>query len=199
MMIGEKELPQKANRVFKLTSAPAVEIVTVDELKTFARIDGSDEDTLLLAFITSVREAIEAYTWRAMIEQSWRMSLDWWPSDVVELPRAPLISLDSVKTIDADGTETTYSSDNYYVVTDAEPGRIVLKNGVETPSNDDRYNSGFRINFTCGYGSTASYVPETIQTAIKLWATAVYETRAMTAEPPPDVKPMLRSYRMVWY
>lgn len=198
-MITSRELDPKANRSFTLISGPSCEPVSVDELKIFARIDGDDEDSLLESFITAVRISIEAYTWRAIIEQQWRMRLDWWPGDVVEIPRSPLISIDSVKTVNEDSSETTYSSGNYFVITDAEPGKLVIKNGAEWPSNEDRYHGGFQIDFTCGYGSAASNVPEGLRTAIMQWATAVYENRAMTGTPPPEVKTILNPYRLIWY
>lgn len=198
-MIIAKELDKKANRYFQRTSSPGLEPVTVDELKTFARIDGDDEDSLLESFIQSVRIAIEEYIWQALIEQSWSVSFDWWPGEVVELPRSPLLSVDSIVAVGEDGTETVYSSSNYYVVTDSMPGKVVIKSGASLPTNNNRMTGGFKINFTCGYGSAASSVPAPLRTAVMQWATAVYEMRAMSPEPPPDVKSILRPFKMVWY
>jgi uncharacterized phiE125 gp8 family phage protein len=198
-MIERRELPQKANRVFSITSGPAVEPVTTDEVKLFARIDGSEEDSLISSFITAVRGAIEQYTWRALIEQSWRMSIDWWPGIEVELPRAPLLSVDGVYTVDEEDTRTEYDADNYYVMTVAEPGKLVIKDGATPPTNEDRQVGGFQIDFTCGYGSVATLVPEQLKLAIKMWATVVYETRAMSDEPPPHVISMLQPFRIIWY
>ena len=60
-MIFNESLPSDGNRVFEVTTAPSVEPITVTELKTFARIDGSDEDTLLSGFIAGARQACEKY------------------------------------------------------------------------------------------------------------------------------------------
>ena len=44
----------------------------------------------------------------------------------IELMRAPLISVGSVKWYDDAGTATTVSSSTYHADTYAEPGRVVL-------------------------------------------------------------------------
>lgn len=196
-MIEDKPLSSKANRVFARTVDSIIEPITVTELKDFARIDGSDEDIALDTFISAARQAAEEYTGRAFIEQTWRMSLDWWENYVIELPRPPLLSISSVETISESGVATTYSSSYYFSVTDGMFGKLVIKNDYSLPSNYDRDVAGYRITFKAGYGSMAMYVPVMIRTAIKQWATAIYESRAMTPEPPPDVKLLLNPYRII--
>lgn len=195
-MINETDLPSHGNREWRVTTAPVVEPVTVAELKTFSRIDGSAEDTLLETFLISVREATESYLGRALITQTIEMDMDWWPGEVVQLPRPPLISVTKVELVAEDGTKTEFDSDDYYVRTLAEPGQLVLKDGVTWPSNEDRYYGGYLVTFTAGYGAAASDVPGAIRTAIMLWATSTYELRTMSAEPSPEVASLLRLYKV---
>jgi uncharacterized phiE125 gp8 family phage protein len=196
--IIDKDLDPKANRQWIVTIAPTSEPITVAETKLFARIDGSDEDTLIEGFIQGVREATETYLGRALMTQTIRMVMDWWPGEMVELPQPPLISVTSIQTIDEDDTATTYDSDNYFVITEAIPGRIVIKQGASVPENTDRYYAGFRITYQAGYGD-ADDVPQQIKEAMKLWATAVYENRAITTEPPPEARNLLNLYRVIKY
>lgn len=195
-MLTGPSLDPKGKRKINLATGPTVEPVTVDEVKEWARIDGTDEDTILTGMIKSVRAYTEAYLRRALISQKYEMIMDYWISDSIELPYPPLISVDSVVTIDEDDTETTYSS-SYYYLSGGEPDRLCIKEGVSLPENDDRACGGFKITWYAGYGTTADDVPQQIKDAIKAWVTYTYEQRVMNPDPPLDVKGMLRPYRVL--
>lgn len=185
-------------QAFKVTTPPAIEPVTAAECKLFARIDGNSEDSLIENFISATRAATELYLRRALINQTITLYLDTWPpaEDFVSLPRPPLVSVSSISTIDEDGTATTYDTDNYYVDTYSDPGRIIIKSGATAPSNVDRYHSGYKIIYVAGYGSAASDVPILIREGIKLWVAIAYEDRRINIkEPPPEVLAMLQIYR----
>lgn len=198
-MIINKPLSKKANRNFVRLVDATVEPITVTELKDFARIDGSDEDTALGTFITAARQAAEEFLGRAFLEQTWRLSFDWWEDNVIELPRPPLLSISSVAIIDDDGVSTLFDPANYFVEKDSTPGKLVIKDGCMPPINADRFVTGYRITYTAGYGSSAISVPEILRIAVKQWAVAIYEGRAMTGDPPPDVKNLLLLKRTIRY
>lgn len=191
--------PKGGNGSWKVSTAPSIEPINVDDVKEFARIDGSQEDTLIEGFITAVRGATELYLGRALLSQTIALILDEWPGDVVELPKPPLISISSVVTLDEDDAETTYASSNYYAITGSIPGKLVLKNEATPPYNTERYHGGYKITYLAGYGSYSSSVPSQIKEAMKLWATAVYENRALTPTPPPQAAPLLNMYRVIKY
>jgi uncharacterized phiE125 gp8 family phage protein len=195
-VINYPRLSKKGRRKFKVTTDPASEPITVDELKLFARIDSSYEDTLLTAFIVTARQLTEKFLRRALITQTITLEMDYWSSWVIELPRPPLISVTSIVYVNEDDTTTTYSSDNYYVRTNAEPGQLVIKNGSSVPINTDRYYGGYRITYTAGYGASASDVPQAIRDAIKIWATELYEGRATELAPPLQAAALLMAYKM---
>lgn len=167
---------------FKLVTAPAVEPVTLAEVKTHLRMDTGDADALITSLITAAREWTENYTGRAFINQTWRMWLDNWPLpnrdgiSCVILSRAPLLSVSSVKVYDEDDNSTTWSADNYFVDTAREPGRLALRTGAVWPTFE-RSANGIAIEYVAGYGSAASNVPETIKTAIKQLVAHWYEHR----------------------
>ncbi len=193
-----KSLSKDGNRSWQVTTGPLVEPVTLGELKLFARIDGDDEDTLLEGFIMAIRMATESYLGRALIEQTIDMKMDWWPGKVVKLPMPPLISITKVATLSEADVETEYDSDNYYTITEATPGKLVLKQSVSAPSNTSRDYGGYLIRYKAGYGTEPSDVPGSIREGIKLWAAAVQATRVLDSKnPPPEARRMLDLSREV--
>lgn len=191
-----KDLPKDGNRVWKVTAGPNIEPVSLSELKTFSRIDGTSEDFLLESFIQAARGCAEEYLGRALIQQTIQMQMDYWSGDVVELPRPPLISVEKIATLDEDDTETEYDSDNYYVIMLSEPGRVVLKQSVSAPYNSARDRGGYLIEYKAGYGTDGDDVPEGIRAGIKLWAATIYATRVIDSKnPPPEAKIAFDIYR----
>lgn len=190
------------NRYWTMTIKPTSYPVTVDEIKEFARIDGDDEDDILETFLESVINGVETYLGRSLITRTYKMIMDNWQEREIELPMPPLISVTSVTTVDEDDTATTYASTNYFVVTESIPGRLVIKKDSTLPTNTERNYAGYTITWTAGYGK-ANDVPTQLKTAIKQWVTMIYENRSMTDneilhnEPPPDVKQILRPYRVL--
>lgn len=196
-MIIPKPLPADGNRHWKVTTGPVVEPITVEELKLFARIDGADEDLLLEGFIEAVRGNAEAYLGQALISQTITMQMDYWPSETIELPRPPLISITGVYTLDEDDVATEYSSDYYYAITWAVPGLLVLRQGVSPPENTERDYGGYQVVFVAGYGEEATDVPQGIRDGLMLWAATTYEKRMPSASPPPDAMILLKPYRVI--
>ena len=201
-MITEKELNKKGNRFWKVIIESSTYPITVNELKEFARIDGNEEDDFLLAIIQSITKLTETYLSRALITQTIKLIIDEWNFNEIELPMPPLISVTNVVTVDEDDIETIYDSTNYYVITESIPGRIIIKKDSTPPTNTERYSGGYRITYQAGYGIAES-VPKQIRLAMLQWSTMVYENRSMTAndivqnEPPPEVKKILHSYRVM--
>lgn len=193
-----KDLPKDGNRVWKIITPSVIEPVTVDELKDFAHIDGDDEDSSLEGFIKSARIATEEYLGRALIQQTIRMLMDYWPGKVIELPMPPLISVIKVATLGENDAEAIYDSDNYYVVTEAIPGKLILKKSVAEPVNTSRDYGGFLIEHKAGYGIVAANVPSPIREGIKLWAAVAQSTRVIDPKkPPPEARSKLDLFRTI--
>ena len=192
VLISEEE-----NLTWKVTTAPALEPVTNDEVKLYARIDGSSEDTLIDGFIQAVREATEKFLGRSLINQTLTASLNVWPKSPIELPRPPLVSITEVRTVGEDLSESVYSSDNYYARTNPEPGELVIKFEKTDPINTDRYFGGYEIEFVAGYGDSADDVPEAIKLGIIMWCADIYENRVPISTPPGIVQTIMSPYRVI--
>ena len=138
----------------------------------------STEDTLITSYIKAAREYCESFQNRSYISQTWELWLDSFPNgNYIRIPLPPLVSVSSVKYYDTSNTEATFSSDDYFVDTKSEPGRLCLAYGESWPSTTLRSYNGVCITFVCGYGSTSSYVPERVRQSILLLVADYYANR----------------------
>lgn len=162
-----------------LTTAPAVEPVSVADAKEQSRIDISDDDSLIAEYLAAARKyAEDALTSSAFITQTWQLTMDAWPGgSTIYLPRAPLQSVTSVKYYDEDDNGSTFASSNYYVDTASKPGRLVLKSDASWPTTELREANGVLITFVAGYGDAAAAVPGPIKAGIRLLFGDLYENR----------------------
>lgn len=190
-----KPAPVDGNRSWQVSTTPAIEPISEQEVKIFGRVDGTSEDELLRGLITSVRGVAELYLKRALIQQSITMVMDYWPTGNILLPSPPIISITSINTIDEDNVKTAYSTDNYYL--DIIGGYLVIKRGVVVPSNVNRVQSGFEIIYLAGYGTAKTSVPQGIRDGLKLWVMSAYESRVISNTPPPEAAKMLNPYRKI--
>jgi len=159
-----------------LTSAPAVEPVTVDEVKSFLRIDHDDENSLLASLITSSRLQIEAALDLALITQSWSWTFDSWPKgNVLELPIGFVRSVEAVRITARDGTVNEVSPDQFVLEGGRIPPRLLSKSGDWPKPGIPAL--GIEIAFTAGFGSEPSDVPEPIRQALLMLVAHWYEHR----------------------
>lgn len=164
---------------WKLATAPTVEPVSADELKSHLRIDGTDEDAYLAALIEAAREHVEEITWRALISQSWDFYLSEFKNPI-KMPRPRLISVTHIKYYDTAGVQQTLADTVYELDTASEPGFVRLKYGQSWPTCRG-HEDDIVIQFKAGYGTTAASVPRPIRQAILLLAGHWFENREPVA------------------
>lgn len=160
-----------------LTSGPSVEPITLDEAKSFLRVDGNDEDTLISSLITAARIHVEVSLSQGLITQSWSYLVDSWPATrELTLTMKPIQSIAEIVTYNQNDVATTYAADNYDVDILSDRARIFIKN-ASVPPAPGRYANGIEIKMVVGYGSLASDVPEPIRQALRLLVTHWFENR----------------------
>lgn len=164
-------------RNFRVKTGPSVEPVTVDEVKLFARVAHSVEDSIINQWIKASRKMAEEYQHRTYLQQVYTLTFDEFPSRCFDIPQPPLVSIDSFKYYDTDNTEYDFDSGNYFVDLTSEIGRVALNDSVYWPTVDLRPINGVIIEFTAGYGTSADDVPESVKNAIYLYCTHMYENR----------------------
>jgi uncharacterized phiE125 gp8 family phage protein len=177
---------------------PAIEPVTLEEVKEFVKVDGVSEDALLGSMTTAARIAVENFLGRALIEQTILLKMDEWPGDVLKLPMPPFISITEVRTLDESDAPTIYAATNYYTSTGPHEALLIIKNGCTPPTNTTRYYKGYEVEYKAGYGATAASVPQPIKEAIKLMVALIYEGRIPDlSSVPPLAAALLSQYSLV--
>ncbi len=151
-----------------LIAGPGEEPVTLAEAKAFCRIDGSDEDALVEALIAAARLQVESLTGRALVTQSWRLTLTCAPR-LVELPVIPVASLLA-----------------------APEGAVLQGDAVLLAEPVDELS----IDYTAGYGDAAD-VPADLKQAVLTLVAYWYENRDALAAPPLSFERLVSSYRRV--
>lgn len=182
------------NQAFTLVrlSNPEIEPVTLAEMKLHSRLynDVTTEDELVESLITEAREWVEDYTGRALIDQTWKLTVDAARRSELPLPignaaydaseiylrRSPLLEIMSIKSVDVLGAETELDIADFPVRgADSKWPRIV----VSSWSGDE-----LQVEFRAGFADRnlspaqgADRVPAVFKRAIKLVAAHYYEHR----------------------
>lgn len=149
-------------------TAPPAEPVTLAEAKAHLKVSGSSEDALIGLRLTAAREWVEERLGRALVNQTWRFTLDEFPRDsVIRPPRPPVVSVTSLKYIDLAGAEQTIDAADYVARTDREPAEIspTYLGTFPTPRSEQ---GAVRLTYVAGYGAAAADVPSAIRAAILL-------------------------------
>lgn len=174
--------------MYKVTSPPASEPLTLSDVKDHLKVDYSDNDTLIGVIIQAAREHVEFYTGRAVMEQTiqehyyqFPCATDTNPRAGIEVRFAPLKSLTFVKYKDSDGaTQTLTVTTDYTFDNISEPPRIFPAYGTSWPTTRDE-PSAVWIEYVAGY-TTASDVPAAIKQAMLLIIAKMYEQREDTVK-----------------
>lgn len=157
---------------------PALEPVTLTEAKVWCRVTHTDEDDRITMLIKDARQQIEKFLERSLITQTWELVLDAFP-DTVDVPlwfgqiQSPLVSL---KYLDPDGAEQSWSLGNVVLDIETSPGWVRPAVGLTWPSTIDSANA-VRIRYKAGYGDAAANVPETLKSRLLALVVLLYEHR----------------------
>jgi uncharacterized phiE125 gp8 family phage protein len=157
----------------RILTAPVCEPITLAEAKAHLRIedDITSEDDYITALIIAARQVCENRLTRALVYQQVELSLECFDA-VIELPRAPLRSVESVKYINSNGVLTTLVADtDYQIDSRREPALVFPAYGKSWPGTRAVPNA-VTITYWAGYepgaGSPTDY-RENIPAAIKQW------------------------------
>lgn len=156
---------------------PAIEPVSVDELKAHLRVTDASEDDLIAAYGKAARAFVETRCQRSLITQEWRYKLDEWPYwGPVYLPMGPVQEVLAIDYIDTNGDITAWDTDLFYLDEASSRARLFPVYGESWPSI--RYDANaITIEYRAGYGDLATDVPEELRHAIKLLVGHWYQSR----------------------
>lgn len=180
---------------------PSADPVTLTEAALHCRVDATVDHPALQLMIKAATRTCENTLRRPIISQRFRQFFDCFPAcDYITLRRAPLISVEYLKTYDDADVATTFSASNYYVDTASNPGRLVLRSSASWPTFD-RVANPIEVEYRAGFGSTPAEVPEDIKQAVLMVTAALYEHRgdkldqAQAAEIPALAYELLHPWR----
>ena len=175
--------------------APDEEPVTlaemIEQVSEFSSISQASQDRLT-SLIVVAREWVEDYTGRALLTQTWRLTVGkyvaafanvdsdtvsgyyrgpWYPSSDggIYLHRNPVVSIGAFVTVDAAGVEAAVDAGTYELREAASKWpRVYALSGAN-------WSTGvMRITFTAG-AADSEEVPVRFKQAIKLYAEALYD------------------------
>lgn len=210
----------------KLIAGPQDLPLTLDEAKAYLKVEDDDtaDDALIVALLRGAVRHLETFTGRALITQTWRLSLDDWPrrraalprlwegvregpdivagQDFIEIPRPPLQSVISFQVFDTSDAATEVDGSTYFVDTEGEPGRLGLRFAKTWPSTTRRPHDGIRITFVAGYGDDGNAVPDDLKAGLRLLLAHFHENRAACDQAtdvavPRAARELLRPYRVM--
>lgn len=150
-----------------LIAPPTVEPVSLAEARTWLRVDIDDEDAAIASLIMAARMAVESATRRALVTQTWRVTLDAWPPDAAvsnwsalatrprdlpfefALPLAPVQSVSAIRTYDAAGQPQSVAGAAWRLLGAPERARIMFSSAPPQPGASA---GGVEIDIVAGYG-----------------------------------------------
>lgn len=94
---------------------PAAPIVSLADAKVHLQYEDTDKDAYISGLIEVATEKVQNYTNQALGVQTLDYKVAAFANGMI-LPRHPLRSVVSIKYLDSDGAEQTYSSGNYVVM-----------------------------------------------------------------------------------
>lgn len=178
----------------KVTTAPTAEPLSLQEVKEYLRVDDATDERVVQPLITAARQFAEEHMNRALMQQTFTLMLDAvidqdqplyegmrtapdlnYYKNYIVLPKSPVQSVTSVKTFDDSDNATTMAATKYYVDTQREPARIVLRTG-ETFPTALRVANAIEVIYVAGYTS-AFAIPEPIRLGMLQHIAYMYEHR----------------------
>lgn len=152
---------------------PATELpITLAAAKDALHEDTADKDADITDWINGIAAYVMHYTGRALTYEGARVTLDEFPNregggdGAIRLDGPPVVSVQSVKYLDVDGTLQTLDPQDYLVDLVSEPAYVVPAPGKTWPTEYDRINA-VTVDYTRGYSADATGIPAGITLYIK--------------------------------
>lgn len=183
---GARELPDYYVKQITDVAAEDEPLSLVDQV-IHSRLDlgspvDSDEQAYVESLFKAARRAIEGVIGKPILEQEFELGLPGFCDWIIELPKFPLIAVESIKYTLQDGTVRTLhdataspviTSTIFTVETGSTPGAIFLKSTEAWPSDILANGYPVKIRFTAGIQE----VPGDLLQAMRLAFGQMYENR----------------------
>ncbi|UFT98095.1 head-tail connector protein [Radiobacillus kanasensis] len=177
----------------KVITEPMEEPLGVEVVKSYLRLDHSEEDTLLKSMITVAREQAENFTRRSIASKTYELTLEEFQNKI-KIPNPPLQTMESITVKDKSGTVTNVTN---YMFSESEPAIL----HVEWPEVELYPVDAIKIRYTSGYDT----VPKSLEQAMLLHVSHLYENREIVivgtsaVKMPFSVESLLLPYKVGWF
>lgn len=143
--------------------------VTLEEVKAHLKVVGTDEDSIITAYIKAATRVCEEYTGLSFTEQSRTIALQNFPcsSKGIPIPYGPVTQIIAFGYVDADDVEQPLEVDTGYTVDDS--GIYTLKAVDSWPEG----GSSLLIEYDAGFTET----PDNLKVAVLQLTADLYEGR----------------------
>jgi uncharacterized phiE125 gp8 family phage protein len=161
-----------------LVSPPLATPVSLAEAKAHLRVDFSDEDALISGLIQAATAHLDGWTGilgRALMPQTWALSLDRFPAGAIGLPVGPVTFVVDVSYVDPDGVTQVVPSGDFDVDIAPVEGWVIPRAGG-WPATLDMANA-VTVRWQAGTGA-----PAPVKQAILLLVGHWYQNREPTAQ-----------------
>lgn len=182
-----------------ITPPPAGKpLVSLVDAKKHCNVDHADDDGLITGYIIAATAWLDGYggvLGRALINQTWRLSLSCWPPFRIRLPLAPVSVITAITYRDSANQPQELAAANYQLVEDALSPAAAWTRDAALPSLFERPDA-ISVDFVAGYGPNPADVPETIRLAASMLVASWYASRE-TGEIPAAVYTLIATARRV--
>ena len=166
----------------QILQEPAVEPLTLAEAKLHLRVDIPDDDALISALITSVRQYAETITRRAFIRQTWEYVIDSFPGPTltgvpwgktftlpqhaIEIEKSRVQQVLAINYLDMSGNPQVMPAAEYVVDYSSEPCRITPVFGQIWPIPLPQIGA-CNVQFVAGYAAPVAFDPSAGTVAVQ--------------------------------
>lgn len=141
---------------WKRTVDPVLLPVTIEEAKRECGIyDDDSVNDHFRELIIQATAQVENDSRRALMTQTWKLWLDQFPCDGIQLRKCPVQSVTHVKYYTS-SVQTTWSSSLYQTDLDAQPALIEPVDGQTWPTVDSNKLKAIEIQWVAGYATQAA-------------------------------------------
>lgn len=199
--------------LLRIVARPTVEPISLEEARLHLRLDAQGsppahpDDSLIMDQLAAAREYAENFLGRTLSVYTYELVGDGFVAAGIELPMPPIVGIQSVKYLDATGTEQTLPSSDYQVQVDENFSVFLLPaEGKLWPATQIGVTDAVRIRYEAGYDDASSspagiQLPRSIRAAILLMLGHLYWNREATtqgglSEIPLGVAALLTPYQL---
>ena len=159
----------------KIITEPAVEPVTLEQVKNHSRITHIEDDSWLLMAMVVARQYVEKTCELSLITQTRRTTFDGFRKPWLTLAYGPTLSISGIQYYDQ--TNTLQTLNEYQAALETNPCMIVPAPGQPWPQTMPNKMDAVKVTYVAGYGDPEN-VPAALKQAILLLVDHWYSNRS---------------------